>query len=85
MESIEPQWMDGLSLEIPIQHTERFIETAKTLGEFIKALPLSNADNDQLIKLIIDQIEEAEKAAFETGFHMGGEFAQYQQEDEETE
>ena len=47
-------------------------ETAKALSEFIKALPLSNADNDRLIQMMIDHITEAEKGAFESGFHMGG-------------
>lgn len=85
MGDVELHGLDGLSLEIPIQRTKRFFETAKALSEFIKALPLSNADNDRLIQMMIDHITEAEKGAFESGFHMGGEFAQYQREDEETE
>lgn len=85
MENLELQGLDGLSFEIPIRRTKRFFETAKALSEFIKALPLSDADNDRLIQMMIDHITEAEKGAFESGFHMGGEFAQYQQEDEETE
>lgn len=85
MEDVELQGLEELSFEIPIQRTKRFFETAKALSEFIKALPLSNADNDRLIQMMIDHITEAEKGAFESGFHMGGAFTQYQQEDEETE
>lgn len=62
MENLELQGLEELSLEIPIQRTKRFFETAKALSEFIKALPLSNADNDRLIQMMIDHITEAEKA-----------------------
>lgn len=72
--------IDMVRVYIKIKHTEDFLELAKNLREFIKGLPISNEDNDKLIKLILVQIQQAEKDSFLQGFEMGLELADYQQE-----
>lgn len=64
-------------LNIEIERTEEFYKVAKTVGDYIKALPLNNADNDRLITLILEQIKTAEQGAFNQGFTMGVEFSKY--------
>ncbi|MBC8015725.1 MAG: hypothetical protein H7X79_08280 [Sporomusaceae bacterium] len=49
----------------------------KNLSEFVKNLPISNDDSDKLIKLMLAQIQQAEKDSFEQGFGMGLQIAEY--------
>lgn len=58
------------------ERTEAFYEAARSLGEYIKGLPLSGPENDRLIELTIRQVEEAEQGAFNQGFRMGKAFAE---------
>ena len=71
---------DMVRVYITIKHTEDFLELAKDLRELVKGLPISNDDNEKLIKLMLEQIQQAEKDSFLQGFEMGLEFAKYQQE-----
>lgn len=71
---------DMVRVYIKIKHTEDFFVLAKNLREFVEGLPISNDDNDKLIKLILEQIQQTEKDSFLQGFEMGLEFAEYQQE-----
>lgn len=57
--------------EIVIPRSERFTEIANKLSDFINDLPLNQPDNDELIKIIVEQIKEAEHTAFLFGFDMG--------------
>jgi hypothetical protein len=57
---------------IEVERTPEFFEAAKELSDFIRGLPLSHADNDKLIELIIKNINLAETGAFMKGLEMGG-------------
>lgn len=56
------------------ERTEKFFQTARQLSDFIKGLPLDQPTNDRLVKLMIEQVEEAEHGAFIQGFKMGRDF-----------
>jgi hypothetical protein len=66
-----------LDVGIAIERTEEFFEIALKVSEFIKTLPLNTAQNDELVKLVIDQIQEGERGAYLQGFRMGIEFKEY--------
>lgn len=54
-----------------IERTEKFKAAAEVMSDFIKALPLTPQDNDQLITLITKQLQIAEVDAFQQGFTLG--------------
>lgn len=64
--------LDNIAIEI--ERTEEFIKIANELGDFIKSLPLSHEENDELIRLMVKQVNVAEMCAFTQGFAMGYEF-----------
>ncbi|KNZ41379.1 hypothetical protein [Acetobacterium bakii] len=59
---------------IKIEWSEKFIQLATQVGNLIRSLPLDNKQNDDLIKLVIDQVTKAEANAFIRGFHLAVEF-----------
>lgn len=65
---------------ILIERTDEFLQSAQQLSEFIKGLPLSQPDNDQLIALILRQVQDGERQSFLQGFRMGAEFKRYEAE-----
>lgn len=68
---------DAQENAIEIERTEDFYQIARELDGFIKALPISQADNDKLIEIIIRQVQAGEQGAFNQGFRMGSEFEKY--------
>lgn len=60
---------------ITIERTPGFFQAARQLSDYIKDLPLDQPTNDQLVALMIDQVNQAEKGAFAHGFRVGVEFA----------
>ena len=56
---------------IVIDRTPDFFLSAQQLSEFIHNLPLDQSDNDRLIALMVEQVQQAEKGAFEHGFRFG--------------
>lgn len=60
---------------IKIERSEKFYISTRIISEFIYNLPLSAADNDRLIALLVEQLQEAENTAFLQGFGMGCEMA----------
>ena len=72
-ESMEEKLLDQLTVEI--KRTDEFYQAARELGDYIRPLPLSQPQNDHLIKLIIDQVNTAEKGAFLQGFRMAMDIA----------
>lgn len=48
--------------QIPIARTPDFFRTAKALGDYIKALPLTVEQNDQLVALSVAHVNAAEKS-----------------------
>ena len=58
-----------MKFEIP--RSEKVMETAKNVSDYIKNLPLSNAQNDSLINLMMIHLLEAEHNAFMFGCDLG--------------
>lgn len=63
---------------ILIERSPEFYRIAKQLSEHIARLPLSVPDNDKLVELMIQQVTEAERAAFNQGLRMGVEFSDWE-------
>lgn len=61
--------LDDIAIEI--ERTDEFIKAAKDLGDYISLLPLNHEQNDELIRLMIEQVKIAEQGAFLQGFKMG--------------
>lgn len=57
--------------EIVIPRSEKFVQIANELSDFINTLPLNKPENDKLIQIIVEQVKEAEHTAFLFGFDMG--------------
>lgn len=62
---------------IEIPKSKEFLEHALKLSEFIKELPLSAEENDNLIELLIENLDIAKKDAFNQGFDVGFNAAEY--------
>lgn len=60
--------MDDFAIEIP--RSTEFMTIAHEVGDFIQSLSLDNKQHDELIRLIIKQINEAEKTSFREGIKM---------------
>lgn len=56
---------------IVIDRTPDFFLSAQQLSEFIHNLPLDQSVNDRLIALMVEQVQQAEKGAFDHGFRLG--------------
>lgn len=56
---------------IVIERTPDFFMSAQQLSEFIHNLPLDQSDNVRLIALMVEQVQQAEKGAFDHGFRLG--------------
>ncbi|KNZ41452.1 hypothetical protein [Acetobacterium bakii] len=54
---------------IEIERSKEFIHLATELGNYNQDLPLTNYQNDELIRLTVEQVKEAE--AFKHGLKMG--------------
>lgn len=63
---------------ILMERSPEFFRIAKQLSEHIAGLPLSVPDNDKLVELMIQQVTEAERAAFSQGLRMGMEFSDWE-------
>ncbi len=55
---------------IEVERSEEFLKAAKELSEFIKALPLTNEQNDTFIELATRQTLEAEKSGYDFGLKI---------------
>lgn len=63
--------IDNFAFEIP--RSTEFISIAHEVGDFIQSLSLDQKTNDELIRLIIKQVNEAEKTSFREGIKMASE------------
>lgn len=61
--------LDDIAIEI--ERTEEFKQAAKELGDYIALLPLNHEQNDELIRLMVEQVNTAEQGAFLQAFKMG--------------
>ena len=64
--------------KILIGRSPEFYQIAKQLSEHIAELPLSVPNNDKLVGLMIQQVTEAERAAFNQGLRMGVKFSDWE-------
>lgn len=53
------------------ERTAEFLEAAKVLGDYVNALDLDAGKHNELVRLMLDQVTEAEKGAFAQGFKLG--------------
>lgn len=60
--------MDDLAVEVP--RSAEFMVIAHEVGDFIQSLSLEQKANDELIRLIVKQVNEAEKTSFREGIKM---------------
>ena len=56
---------------VEIVRTEEFHKTAQALSDHIQSLPLSRAQNDELIQLIFAHVQAAQRGAISQGFMLG--------------
>ncbi len=64
---------------IAIERTPDFFQVARQLSEYIHSLSLDQPTNDQLVALMVDQVQQAERGPFAHGFRMGMEFERHEQ------
>ena len=55
---------------IQIKRSQEFKDEAQKLSDFVKDLPLSSAENEKLVALMVNQVLVAEKNAFMQGASM---------------
>ena len=70
-------WGDG-DVAVDIQRGEEFSESAKRLSDFIAGLPLTTAQNDELVRLAVEMVNAAERGAYLQGFLFGFQFGRDQ-------
>lgn len=51
--------------------TQEALQLAQDLSEYVRALPLSNEQNDQLVKMMADCTQKFESDAFTLGLKAG--------------
>lgn len=56
---------------IQIERTDEFAATAQRLSDYIRNLPLTVEENNQLVALMVEQVQIAERTAFYQGFELG--------------
>ena len=61
---------------VEIEKTEKYYQTAKDLSDYLLSLPLSNAENEHIIDLMVKHAHAAERSGYLNGFKMGKEFAE---------
>ena len=54
-----------------ISRTKQALQLAQDLSEYVRALPLSNEQNDQLVKMMADCTQKFESDAFTLGLKAG--------------
>lgn len=54
-----------------ISRTKEALQLAQDLSEYIRSLPLSNEQNDQLVKMMADCTQKFESDAFALGSKAG--------------
>lgn len=69
-EEEQEQLLDNFAFEMP-DWSEEFKALAKETSDFIKALPLSNEQNDQLVQYMIESVLKAKQEGFSHGLGVG--------------
>lgn len=63
------------------ERTPEFFEAARALSDYVAGLELDAGRNNELVRLMLDQVTEAEKGAFAQGFKLGVAYQQMEMED----
>jgi len=63
--------MDKNEPVLIIERTPEFFEATKALNEFVDKLHLSTEKNNELVRLICEQVNAAEKSGFSHGVKVG--------------
>lgn len=77
-----PKWCPEDELTLERERTPEFFEAARALSDFISGLDLSVEQNNNLVHMMCDQVEAAEKGALAQGFKLGMAFKEMQLSDE---
>ena len=56
---------------IAIQRSPEFIQKAKAVSDYLEALHIPNAQHNELVRLLVDHVQEAERNAFMQGCSLG--------------
>lgn len=67
--------VEDMQLVISDHSDPEFVRTAHEVSDHIKSLPLTHAQNDTLIALIIENLRAGEKTAFYKGVDIGMRYA----------
>lgn len=74
--------LDGFLEEIVIERTPEFFKSAQELSDFIIRLDLPASQNNELVRLITKNVNDAEHGAALFGFNLGVRIAPKILEDE---
>lgn len=69
MDNIIPLYDEDAAIQI--ENSEEFIEMSRTVGAFIKELPLTTQQNDELIARVVEHLNLGRADAFRQGFIVG--------------
>lgn len=72
-------------VEIEILQTAEYLQAVRKVSDIIKALPLTNEQNDKLIHALAEQNQIGRADAFKQGFSMAYEFCEWCKEHDESE
>jgi hypothetical protein len=62
------------SEEIHSERSEVFLDLAKTLSEYVSCLELEKELNDELVRMLTQLIEQAERDSYKRGLKVGMEY-----------
>ena len=68
---------------LEIERTPEFYEVATALSDYVNALNLDAGRNNELVRLMLDQVKEAEMGAFSHGFRLGVAYKDLELKDDE--
>lgn len=68
---VEIEGIDNFAVNMAGGRSEAFEKQARTLSDYIKALPLDLKQNDELVAMITNNISIAETDAFKHGMNLG--------------
>lgn len=63
---------EDTAIDVSTVRTNAFYDTARTVSDYIKDLPLSNEQNSHLVKVILDHTTAAEFSGFISGLTFCG-------------
>lgn len=74
---VESAWGD-VDAAVNVQRGEEFSSAAERLSNFTAGLPLTAAENDELVRLAVEMVNAAEHGVYLQGFLFGFQFGRDQ-------